>query len=142
MHLYESDFYTWTQQQSSLLRAGNLGELDIENLIEEIEDMGASERHELENRLAVLLAHLIKWQYQPSHRSNSWRATIMEQRVRIEQRLRKNPGLKPNRYAAMPDAYETAIWQASKETGLPVTDFPTTCPWIFDQAINKDFWPD
>lgn len=62
---HETDFYTWTQEQAALLRAGRLAELDTTNLIEEIEDMGRGERRELEYRLSLLLAHLLKWLYQP-----------------------------------------------------------------------------
>jgi hypothetical protein len=70
--LYEQDFYAWTQQQTALLRAGQLAQLDVENLIEEIESLGKQERQELENRLGVLLGHLLKWHYQPEARSKSW----------------------------------------------------------------------
>ena len=70
--LHDLDFYAWTQQQVDILKSGNLDDVDIKHLIEEIESMGASERRELINRLAVLLAHLLKWNYQPSFRGRSW----------------------------------------------------------------------
>ncbi len=63
--LYDQDFYAWTQRQVELLRSGRWGELDIENLVEEIESLGRQERQELHNRLGVLLGHLLKWHYQP-----------------------------------------------------------------------------
>jgi Domain of unknown function DUF29 len=69
--LYDQDFYAWTQQQVDLLKAGCWNELDIENLIEEIESLGKQERQELENRLGVLLGHLLKWRYQPELRCKS-----------------------------------------------------------------------
>jgi len=73
---YEQDFYGWTQEQAALLRAGRLTDLDIENLIEEVETMGRSEKRELESRLTVLLLHLLKWKYQPNRRGRSWNLTI------------------------------------------------------------------
>ena len=82
--LYETDFYAWTQQQAKLLKTKTWGELDTANLIEEIESLGRKERQELRNRLGILLGHLLKWQYQPHHRSNSWLATIREQRRRLQ----------------------------------------------------------
>jgi hypothetical protein len=66
--LYAEDFYLWTQQQAALLRTGQWQELDYENLAEEIESVGRSAKRELGNRLEVLLAHLLKWQYQPEGR--------------------------------------------------------------------------
>jgi hypothetical protein len=50
-------------------------------MAEEIEDVGKSEQRELENRMAILLAHLLKWQYQPARRGASWQKTIKVQRI-------------------------------------------------------------
>lgn len=69
---YEQDFYGWTQEQGALLREGRFNALDIANLIEEIETMGRAEKRELQNRLMVLLVHLLKWKYQPARRGRSW----------------------------------------------------------------------
>lgn len=93
-NLHESDFYSRTHEQAALLREPRLDELDTEHLIEELWDMGASQEREIESRLAVLLAHLLEWRFQPEHRSKSWRATIKEQCFCIDQLLAKNPGLK------------------------------------------------
>ncbi len=79
-NLYETDFYGWTLKQSRLLKQGDFRQLDIINLVEEIESLGKQERRELENRLAILMGHLLKWEYQAEKRSKSWRATIREQR--------------------------------------------------------------
>lgn len=76
-------YYSWTQETAEKLRQGRFSEINIEYLIEEIEDMGKSERRELENRLAVLLGHLLKWQYQPDQRSHRWRGTVNIQRKTI-----------------------------------------------------------
>ena len=59
--LYDTDFYAWTAEQAALLRAGRLSEADVENIAEEIESMGRSERRELVSRLTVLFVHLLKW---------------------------------------------------------------------------------
>lgn len=62
---YSHDFYAWAMEQAALLRAGRLADADIENITEEIESMGRSEKRGLVNRLTVLLTHLLKWQVQP-----------------------------------------------------------------------------
>lgn len=139
---YDSDFYGWTQEQADLLRSGRLAELDTHNLLEEIEAMGRSERRELLNRLKVLLMHLIKWKYQPSHRGRSWSLTIEEQRVQIEEVLKENPSLKPKLPGIIEDAYRLAVIGAERETGLKRNVFPATCPWSFEQAVDPDFYPE
>ncbi|MGZ8242847.1 DUF29 domain-containing protein [Methylomagnum sp.] len=114
--LHNLDFYTWTHQQAELLRAGRFDELDTGHLIEELESMGARERRELTNRLAVLLAHLLKWQYQPERRGNSWRRTIKIQRIEINDLLADNPGLKSELPEIFAKAYEKARVLATDET--------------------------
>ena len=81
--LYEIDFYAWTLEQAELLRRGQLSRLDCKHMAEEIESLGQQQRPELENPLGVLLGHLLKWQFQPSHQTKSWTATIREQRRKI-----------------------------------------------------------
>ena len=137
--LYDQDFHAWAFQQAALLRAGNLGDADVENIAEEIESMGKGERRELMNRLTVLLLHLLKWRFQPSFRGNSWRLTIKEQRRATLRHLRDNPSLKSWLDQAMADAYGDAVLRAERETGLDA--FPETCPFTFDQVIGDDFWP-
>ena len=65
MSLYEQDFYQWIEEQAALLKAGALSQLDVENLIEEVESMGKSQKKELYSRLIILISHLLKWDYQP-----------------------------------------------------------------------------
>ena len=95
--LYDSDFYRWTVEQVERLRLGKWEGLDIENLAEEIEALGSQKRSELENRLAILLGHLIKWDLQPRLRGKSWRLTIKEQRIQIKKLIRKNPILRESK---------------------------------------------
>ncbi|MGM3162962.1 DUF29 domain-containing protein [Dickeya undicola] len=139
---YDNDFYGWTQEQASLLRSGRLAELDVHNLLEEIEAMGRSERRELESRLQVLFMHLLKWEYQPSHRGKSWQLTIEEQRRKAMRVLSENPSLKSRLQDIIADAYGDAVIGAERETGLNRGLFPTNCPWSFEQAVNPDFYPE
>ncbi len=136
--LYERDFYAWANQQAALLRAGELGAAEIANIAEEIESMGRSERNQLTNRLAVLLAHLLKWQYQPGLRGNSWRLTIREQRRRASRVLAQNPSLNADLSTILAEAYGDALLIAERETGLPEDTFPAACPWTFDQAMTEE----
>ena len=76
----DQDFALWTKQQADLLRQGRWEELDASNIAEQLEDMGSSRERELESRLGVLLAHSLKWRYQPERCGKSWRSMIKEQR--------------------------------------------------------------
>ena len=139
--LYNTDFYSWIQQQVMLIRTGNTEALDLDNILEELEGMGKSEHRALSSRLDILLMHLLKWRYQPEHQSTSWRGTIEEQRFRLKRLLKDNPGLKPEIPAIIIDAYKVAKITAFRETGLPKESFPADCPWTFDRIMDNDFWP-
>ncbi len=140
--LYDQDFYAWANEQARLLRAGDMTQADIEHIAEEIESMGKAEKRELVSRLDVLLMHLLKWQFQPTGRSTSWRLSIEEQRRKLTRHLADNPSLRSRLAEAMEDAYGDSILAAARETGLDRSIFPVSCPWSFEQIINQDFWPD
>ena len=139
---YNTDFYGWTQQQAALLKAGRLAELDIENLLEEVETMGRSEKRELDSRLTILLVHLLKWQYQPVRRGRSWQLTIEGQRINFSETLEENPSLKPQLDTILKKAYAKSIIKASQETALDKQTFPSVCPWTFSQILDNNFYPD
>lgn len=106
--------------------------------------MGKSEKRELASRMAVLLAHLLKWNLQPEKRTNSWRATITDQRRRIGLALKETPSLK----AVLRDPdWREGVWldaraEARKETGLEEDDLPGACPWTMEQAADQGYWPE
>lgn len=139
--LHDLDFYAWTQQQVDLLKSGNLDDVDVKHLIQEIESMGASERRELINRLAVLLAHLLKWHYQPSFRGRSWQLTIKEQRRQLQRHLKDNPSLHARLEEFISDAYVDSVLLAAKETGLEESAFPAQSPYAQDDLLNPEFYP-
>jgi len=139
--LYEQDFYRWTMSNARLLRQGRFSEIDAENIAEELESMGRRERRALTSRLAVLLAHLIKWELQPSLRSRSWKYTVKEQRRKIAKLLGENPGFKSDLESMVSEAYEDAFFIVLKETELEEEALPSVCPYSFEQAMEDDFWP-
>lgn len=140
--LYNKDFYEWTQKNASLLREGKLSEVDLENLIEELESMGRSEKRAFVNRLSVLIAHILKWQYQPKIRSKSWRYTIEEQRGQVADILEDNPSFNSLLDEMLLKAYKKAILIVLKETPLNKADLPVSCPYAFKQVMDNEFWPE
>lgn len=142
--LYETDFYQWTQQQAALLRRGesNGVGLDWENIAEEIESMGKSNRLALESYLSNVIMHLLKWRYQPHYRTVSWKMSIRNGRIQIEKRLKNSPSLRPKILEIIIGEYPPARENAADETGLPLTAFPEQCPFTVEQIIGDDYWPD
>lgn len=140
--LYESDFYLWLATTAQLLRNGNFLELDLDNLIEEIEGMARKEKQALKSNLRILLMHLIKWKYQPSKRTNSWRSTIREHRKRLKDGFDDSPSLKPYYLEIFPDCYQDARELASDETGLTINTFPVASPFTNEEALNENYLPD
>lgn len=139
--LYEEDFYTWTHQQSEILRHRQFEQLDLANLIEEIIDLGNRHYDQLESRFMQLIAHLLKWQVQHWRRSNSWRATIRVQRTSIDKLLRRNPGLKSRLEEALTESWIEARDLAIAETDLPDDNFPEICPFSLEEIMNSNFFP-
>ncbi len=139
--LYETDFYVWTIEQARFLQNGTWNSLDIPNLVEEINSLGKQERQKLRSRLGILLGHLLKWEFQVSHRSNSWIGTIREQRRRILEILEENPSLKPYLSETKEKAFEDGVDLAVQETSLSYEIFPTKCPYELEQILDFKFFP-
>lgn len=141
---YETDVVAWAREQASLIRAGCFDKLDLAHIAEEIEDVGKSEQRELASRMAVLLAHILKWKFQPQKRSVSWTLTIKEQRRLLVRRLKKTPSLAP---MLVDPEWIDEIWVdakglAEKETGLDISTFPEVCAWAMADVLAEDWLPD
>jgi DNA-binding transcriptional regulator YdaS (Cro superfamily) len=138
---YEHDYHAWLMRQAALLAEQRFAELDLDNLIDEIQALARSEKREIENRLNVLLVHLLKWTHQPAQRSGGWRSTIIEQRARLLKRLQDSPSLRGYPGEVLDEEYAIAREKAAAETGLRATTFPKSCPYTIDQVLDPDFLP-
>jgi ribosomal protein L29 len=138
---YEADLHAWTQEQARLLREGRTGEVDAENLAEEIDSLGRKDRRELRSRVTVLLAHLLKWEHQAASRNSTWKGTIREQRRQIAQLLAESPSLRAMAEAALSSVYADAREDAADDTGRDPGAFPGACPYSLADALDRGFWP-
>jgi hypothetical protein len=136
---YESDFYTWTQHQGALLRAGRLDEIDRENIAEEIESLGRNEFDKLVSFYRLILLHMLKWEHQPNLQSRSWANSIAIHRLHAEEVIEDNPGLQPRAEEALRRAYRGARLDAIRETGLRKATFPDSCPFTLDEVLNRPY---
>jgi hypothetical protein len=135
--LYDLDYVAWLEEQSAHLRAGRLSALDVLNVAEELEGLARSDRHELANRLETLILHLLKWDHQPDHRSNRWRANVAEQRRRIRRLLKESPSLRRSLEDAAREVYPDAVEQAAIETRLSETAFQAMLPYTVEQLFER-----
>lgn len=138
---YNKDFHAWLMASARLLRQHDFAALDAENIAEELESMGKQEKRELISRLAVLLTHLLKWQFQPSRRSRSCKNTILTQRIDILELLEDSPSLKHEIEKKIDTAYQKAKLGAEDETGTDRKNFPEICPFTLEEMLEKDFFP-
>ncbi|NEP02748.1 MAG: DUF29 domain-containing protein [Symploca sp. SIO2E9] len=139
--LYETDYLRWLETTVQKLRAQDYGNVDWQNLIEEIEDLGKSERRRLESNLAVILLHLLKWEFQPEQRKGGWEASIIEHRQRLRRALKDSPSLQPYLESIFAEIYAEARKRARAETGLPLDTFPIQCPYKTTEVLDDDFLP-
>jgi hypothetical protein len=138
---YETDFYLWALEQAELLRQKQFSAIDSENLAEEIEDVARHSKREVAHRLEVLIQHLLKWQYQPKRRGNSWTRTIIEQRHQLEYDLDEMPSL---RRLLNDSVWMNKRWHNARRAALDETrvkDIPQFQLWTPEQLLNPDFYP-
>jgi hypothetical protein len=133
---HETDFSKWTQRQSRHLKRREFSQLDIDNLIEELEGLGRSEKRALKSYIEVFLMHLLKIQFQPKKRTISWDLSIKEAKYKAQSILQENPSLQPKLKELIKEAYFYARIKAALETGLNEDKFPEECPWTV-----KDLFP-
>lgn len=136
--LYDRDFYLWLEQTAAQISKRDVNNIDWDNLLEEIEGMGRSEKNALESNLTILLMHLLKWQFQPDKRSNSWAFTITEYNLRIKRAFKHSPSLQRYFEEVFVECYADARKLASRETGLLIDTFPVQCPFAYEEVIDCD----
>lgn len=140
--LYETDYLQWIETTVEKLRCREYVSVDWENLLQEIEDMGRSERRSLKSNLIVVLVHLLKWQFQPECRSGSWEGSIIEHRRRVREALSDSPSLQPYLESIFAECYSQAVKQAKAETRLPLETFPQQCPYELAEITKDEFLPE
>jgi hypothetical protein len=142
---HDRDFFLWTRQQAAALRRlaetrPNI-EIDWNNLIEEIEDLGNEQEHAIESHFVVTLVHLLKLAYSPDALPRRhWMGEVAAQRGSLKRRLRKNPSLRARAEAFLDEAYDTARRQVSLQLGD--SQIPVTCPFSLEHVLDDDWFPE
>jgi hypothetical protein len=139
---YDHDFYRWCFDQAELMRLGRFAEVDLPNIVEDWKSLGKSLRSSLTSSYRLVVAHLLKWQFQPQMRTASWEITIVRERGHIEDVEAGNRSLKSEAQALVDSAYRKARREAAIETGLPLTTFPAVCPYTLEQLRDDEWMPE
>ena len=139
---YATDLSLWARETADLIREGRWQNIDLEHLVEELEDLGKSEKRGIASQLVRLLIHLLKWEYQPQRRSDSWLDFITDSRLQIELAIEDSPSLKKCPLLELAQVYQRARSNAAKQTQLPLSYFPETCPYTLDKILAEDWLPD
>jgi hypothetical protein len=149
--LYDSDLQLWIEQTIQQLQNHEFESLDIQHLIEELVDLGKSEKNTLRSNLKILLAHLLKLNIQhdaPDSMKGSWYSSVVEHRQRVLDNLADTPSLKSFLVEAIEKAYPDARKLAIKEAkfakfGVRIpeeSEYPITFPFSIEQILNEDFY--
>lgn len=139
--LYEQDILLWSEDTAAKLRAKDFEHLDLENLIEEVEALGISQKKELLSRLTVLLEHLLKRLYvNLPENFNGWEITIRNQRTELEILLGFAPSLKSRWPESFYQAWKIALKNVRQD--YPQVNFPDE--WrsnaSMEHLLNGDLW--
>lgn len=143
--LYDTDFYLWIQHTVEALKQQDWDRVDWDNLIEEVESMGRSEKRELKSRLLVILEHLLKlmfWESEKPQNARGWRNMVIEQRNQVDLILEDSPSLKPWLTESFVESYAKARQQTLQKYGLPVDRFPTQPPFSLEDVLNANWLPE
>lgn len=142
--LYDQDYYLWLKTTINQLRANQFSQVDLENLLEELETMGRSEKHTIENLLVKLFEHLLKlqfWQGERERNQGHWKGEIREFRRQINKQLKSSPSLKPYILEIFDECYEDARKEASDRSQLPLETFPVISIGSLEQILDENWFP-
>ncbi|MCG9890561.1 MAG: DUF29 domain-containing protein [Thermosynechococcaceae cyanobacterium MS004] len=138
---YLVDFSAWIDETAQLLRDRRWQEIDVTHLVEEIQDLGKSEKRAISSQLTRLLLHLLKWQFQPQRRSDSWLDSITDARTQIALAIEDSPSLGNYPAQQLQESYSRACRQAAKQTGMDLSTFPPACPYTLELVLSEDWLP-
>ncbi|QHU98871.1 DUF29 domain-containing protein [Synechocystis sp. CACIAM 05] len=143
--IYELDFYQWIETTINQIQEGDIDKLDWNSLVEELQDLGNEQKHQLESRLLVIYEHLLKlayWSQERDYNQRGWRVTILEQRKQLRRLLKRSPSLKPYFREVAQEIYEDARQITSLKTGLDENLFPLEPIATVEEILTEDWLPD
>jgi Domain of unknown function DUF29 len=142
--LYDQDFYLWIRTTINQLQARQFERVDLENLLEELDDMGRSEKRKIENLLIQLLVHLLKltyWTQERGRNEGHWKGEILNFRRQILREIKDSPSLKPYILEIFEECYQFARKETQVRMRLPLDTFPVIPIGSLEQILDEDWFP-
>jgi hypothetical protein len=141
--LYEADFALWAERQAELLRSRRFDALDLENLIEEVEDLGRRERDTVESYIETILEHLLKLELSNADRPRrGWLVTVDRQRAKLARKLTTT--LRNHLETELPTLYaglRRPVARQLEKDRASLDALPAVCPYTLDQILDRDWYP-
>ena len=141
---YETDFHLWAQRQAELLRQRRFGDLDLENLIEEVDDLARREWKAVRSHARRAIEHLLKLQFSPAASPRGgWLNTVITQRAELEDGL--SPSLRRDLAVTLGNLYRRARDAAAadmRQDRVALEQLPETCPYTIDQILDFGWLPE
>jgi len=145
---YDDDFYAWTQHQAQVMREMPIADnrFDRDNVVEEIETLGRSERDAVRSQVHRILEHFLKLQYSPAERPRAgWMASVNDARRILGDKL--SAALRRDIEARLLDLYEDARYQTELSLqdygeGEVAKSFPQECPYTLDHILQRRWYPE
>ena len=138
--LYEHEYDRWLTEMVEILKNRDLEKLDYDNLIEELEALGRSEKNAVKSLLLQIIVHLMLyqfWQLEKERNANHWAAEIITFRVQLEDKLTTN--LRNYLAEELSKIYQNALLIVQKKTQL--NSLPEKCPYSLEQLLDKQWFP-
>lgn len=142
--LYEQDYYLWLRTTINELRAGQFSSVDLDNLIEELEDIGRNHKRAVKSLLIRLFEHLLKliyWDMERERNQGHWKGEIRTFRREIKDLLKESPSLKSYILEIFDECYQDARKEASDRSQLPIDTFPITLIGSLEQILDENWFP-
>jgi len=134
---YEDDFALWVEAQVKLLRDRDFERLDVINIMDELDGLAGNLCRELENRMVILLQHLLNCRTLPAQIDRSWPAVIRRERREMAMLLEQSPSLRLTLPEVVAYAYPHAVIEAADDTGFVSDRFPAECPWTVEEILGE-----
>ena len=142
--LYDQDYYLWLRTTINQLRAGQFSSVDLNNLLEELESMGRSQKRTVKSQLIQLFEHLLKltyWDVERERNKGHWKGEIRTFRREIKDELKDSPSLKPYILEIFDECYQDARKEASDRSQLPIDTFPVVILGSLEQILDENWFP-
>jgi len=143
-NLYTEDYYLWLQATVKNLKDGQVNDLDLDNLIEELESIGKSEKRAIANLLTRLLEHLLKiayWQAEREKNLGHWTLEVTNFRYQIPKIIADSPSLKPYIQEIFLESYGVARKGVGRAIGEGKDFLPEQPIASLEQVLDEDWFP-